>query len=111
MKLNCEDYDQLSVMSLAGELTVESVEPFQKLAKERVQKSTRDFVLDVAGMEFIDSKGLEALLWLQEAVGENLGQVRLAAVQDSVRKILEMTRLAARFDAHPDVDSAIRSLR
>jgi anti-sigma B factor antagonist len=111
LKLSCEDYDQLSVMALNGELTAETVDPFQKLAKERIEKSTRDFVLDVTGMEFIDSRGLEALLWLQETVGENLGQVRLAAVQDNVRKILEMTRLAARFDAHPDVDSAIRSLR
>lgn len=111
MKLACEDYDQLSVMSLSGELTTESTEPFQSTAKERIARNTRDFVLDLAGVEFIDSKGLEAMLWLQETVGENLGQVRLAAVQDTVKKILEMTRLAARFDTHPDVDSAIRSLR
>lgn len=111
MKLSCEDYGQLSVLTLAGELTIESVEPLEKLAKEKITKQTRDFVLDVTGLEFIDSRGLEAVLWMQEAVGENLGQVRLAAVHDNVRKILEMTRLAARFDAHPDVDSAIRSLR
>lgn len=111
MKLSCENYDQLTVMTLAGDLTCDHVEAFTRAAKERIEKDGRDFVLDVERMEFIDSRGLETLLWLQETVGENLGQVRLAGVQDNVRKILEMTRLAARFDAHPDVDTAIRSLR
>lgn len=111
MKLTCEDYDQLAVVSLKGDLSGEQVDALRKTAGDRLNAQTRDFVLDCAAVEFIDSKGLEALLWLQERCGEKLGQIRLAAAADNVRKILEITRLLARFDIHDDVDSAIKSLR
>jgi stage II sporulation protein AA (anti-sigma F factor antagonist) len=111
MKLSHEDYDQLTVMSVKGDLTSERTEEFRKAITDRLEAKIRDFVLDLKGMEFVDSKGLESLLWAQEQCGERLGQVRLAAATDSVAKILEITRLAPRFDCHPDVDSAIKSLR
>jgi anti-anti-sigma factor len=112
MKWSTEDYDQMSVFTLKGEFTAEHTDEFRKVAADKMQqRHTRDFVLELKEMEFIDSKGLEALLWLQEQAAENLGQVRLAALTDNVAKIMEITRLAARFDTHRDVDAAIKSLR
>ena len=111
MKIQHENYDQLTVLTLDGDFVADQVERFQKVADERIAEDIRDFVVDVAKMEFIDSRGLESLLWLQEVSGERLGQVRLANTQENVAKILEITRLASRIDSHPDVDSAIKSLR
>ncbi len=111
MKLSHEDRDLLTVLTVRGDLGEEQAEEFRRVAATRLAGQTRDFVLDIAEMGFIDSKGLEALLWLQEKSGERLGQVRLAAAGDSVRKILEITRLAPRFECHLDVESAIQSLR
>jgi anti-sigma B factor antagonist len=111
VKLSHEDYDQLTVMTLKGDLTVEHADALRRAAQARLEAQIRDFVLDVTGMEFVDSKGLETLLWLQEQCGERLGQIRLASPTDNVAKILEITRLAPRFDCHTDVESAIKSLR
>lgn len=111
MKITHEDYDQLSVVTLRGDLAAELADELRKLAIDRMSHNVRDFVLDASGMEFVDSQGLEALLWLQDQASEKLGQVRIAALSENVRKILEITRLATRFDCHPDVDSAVKSLR
>lgn len=111
MKLDCEDYEQLSVMTVKGSLVGDDADSFRGLAKRRIEAKTRDFVLDLSHVEFIDSKGLEAMLWLQDSCAEQLGQVRLAGCQEQVGKILQITRLAARFDCHADVDAAIKSLR
>lgn len=111
MKLSHQDYDQLTVLTLRGDLVTDQTENLQKLAKQRMEANIRDFVLDMAGVEFVDSKGLETLVRLQEQCGEHLGQVRLASTTPNVEKILEITRLAARFDRHADVESAIKSLR
>ncbi|MBI1335674.1 MAG: anti-sigma factor antagonist [Phycisphaera sp.] len=111
MKLTHEDHNQVSVLNLQGDLTHESTDHLRKLVVQMMDNNTRDFVLDVNEMEFIDSAGLEAIIWLQERCGEQLGQVRLANVQDNVNTILEITRLASRFDKHPSVESAIKSLR
>lgn len=111
MKIAHEDYDQLSVLTIRGDLTLDHTEALKSAAMERLARQTRDFVLDITAMDFIDSKGLEMLLWLQEQAGERLGQIRLAGKSDNVAKILEMTRLANRFDSHPDLEAAIKSLR
>ena len=111
MKLTHENYDQLTVMVLHGEMTADQIDAFRKLAMERLEAQVRDFVLEISGVEFIDSKGLETVLWLQEQAGEKLGQVRFAAPTENVKKIFEMTRLAPRFDCHATVEAAIKSLR
>jgi anti-sigma B factor antagonist len=111
MKLSHEDYEHLTVLTLKGDLTADHTDAFRKAALERLSDNARDFVVDLSQTEFIDSRGLETLLWLQEACGEKLGQLRLAGAGGYVAKILEITRLAARFDRHEDIDAAIKSLR
>lgn len=111
MKIAHQDYDQLTVLSLKGELSAEASEALRRFVGERLAQKTRDFVVDCGDLEFIDSKGLEAMLWLQEQAGERLGQVRLAGATPTIEKILEMTRLSNRFDRHANVDAAIKSLR
>jgi anti-anti-sigma factor len=111
MKISHEDYDQLTVLTIQGDMTADQVDLFRRVVDERMNANIRDFVLDVQSMEFIDSKGLETLLWLQEETGDKLGQVRLAGTADNVSTILELTRLAARLDSHATVELAIKSLR
>ena len=111
MKISSETYEQVCVMALKGELTADQADQFRTAAIKRIDEHIRDFVLDVTEMDFVDSKGLETLLWLQERAGEQLGQVRLAGTTENVEKIMEITRLAPRFDRHLDVDAAIKSLR
>lgn len=111
MKLTHENYDEITVVGLSGDLSADELEPFKRLAEQRLADKARDFVLDVEELEFIDSKGLEMLLWLQEQADQRLGQVRLVAPNDNIRKILEITRLEHHFDSHTDLDSALKSLR
>ena len=111
MKLNHENYDQISVFTVSGDFTSDDIDLMRKTVDERLDENIKDIVLDISEMEFVDSKGLEALLWLQEHCGEQLGQVRLVGASDNVSKILEITRLASRFDSHNDVESAMKSLR
>jgi len=111
MKLKQETYDRVAVISIAGEASVDELEPLRRMLEQRIEQDTRDFVLELGETEFFDSKALELLLWLQEQADERLGQVRLAGPNETIRKILEVTRLEHQFDAHDDVESALKSLR
>ena len=110
MKITHEERDQLTVMSLRGDLVGEEANRFRRAAIERMDDDTRDFVVDLSEMERIDSQGLEALLWLQDRAAERLGQVRLAACSEPMQRILTMTRLAPRLEAHDTADAAAASL-
>ncbi|MCC6682723.1 MAG: STAS domain-containing protein [Phycisphaeraceae bacterium] len=111
MKVKFDDHERMSVLAIRGEITADDVDPLRKAVIERMDKKICDFVLDLGQTEFIDSKGLETLLWLQEESVTQLGQVRLAACQETVRKILAITRLSGRFTCCDDVEEAVRSLR
>ena len=111
MKLSAEDYDQITVLTIEGDVTADEIDQVRKAATDKMAHDVRDFVIDLTAVEFVDSTGLETLLWLQEQCGEKLGQVRLAGASETVHKIFDITRLASRFDCHDEVESALKSLR
>ncbi len=111
MKLSTRDQDQASVFHIKGDLTGDHCERLRAEAEQAFRRGVRDLVLDLQETGFIDSHGLESLLWLQDRGAESLGQVRLAAPSDDVRTILRVTRLASRVEAHDSVDDALKSLR
>ncbi len=111
MKLHHEDTGQMSVLSLKGDFTCDHIDLFHRTVEERIDAQVRDFVVDLSEVEFIDSKGLESLLSLQDSCADLLGQVRLAAVQSNVEQILRVTRLAPRFEQYATVPEAVNSLR
>ena len=111
MNIKCEDYDHVSVISIAGELTADTVEGFRAQVDSRLEKRVRFFVIDLEQATFIDSKGLETLLWVQAQCDDHLGQVRLCKPDETCRKILQITRLDGRFDVFADVAEAVKTMR
>jgi anti-sigma B factor antagonist len=69
-------------------------------------------VLDLAGIEFLDSSGIGLLVRLLNRARAAQGDLKLCRVPDRVREILRITKLAAVFDAHAaDVDAIDAFLR
>jgi anti-anti-sigma factor len=110
MKITCQHNEQYTVFTLRGELTAEEVDQFRRTVVEQMDERTHDFVLDMSQVQFIDSRGLETLIWLQDQCLERLGQVRLAACPENIQTILGITRLDARLEAHENTQDAIKSL-
>ena len=111
MNIRCEDYDHVSVLAITGEFTADQTDAFRKQIHERLERKVRFFVIDLAQTTFVDSKGLEALVWVQQQCDESLGQVRLCNLDETCRKILQVTRLDGRFDVFADVAEAVKTMR
>jgi anti-sigma B factor antagonist len=111
VKLSYEDHGEVSVLTVSGDLTSDQVDALRRACQERWQAGVRHLVLDLEYMTFVDSAGLEALLWIVDEGGERGGQFRLVRPDETIRKILEITRLEKRFDVHETIESAAKSLR
>ncbi len=111
MNIRCEDYDHVTVVGLSGEFNADAADTFRRSIEERLERKVRFFVIDLEQITFIDSKGLEALVWVQEKCDEHLGQVRLCKPDDVCKKILQVTRLDGRFDVFADVTEAVKTMR
>lgn len=102
-------YDSVAVLTSKEDLSRDSIDQFRNAASRCMDEGYFSLVVDFSAVGSIDSIGLETLLDLQDQCEERLGCVRLCALDETVQKILEITRLNRRFETFPDLDSAVRS--
>ena len=111
MKLSYEDHDTITVLTISGSLTADQTDAFRRACQERFEAGVRDVVLDMEYLTLLDSAGLELLLWLIDDVADRGGRLKLVRPDETVRKILQITRLDRRFDVHESIEAAARNLR
>jgi anti-anti-sigma factor len=112
MPLKCDEYNGVCVLSINGDLSGDAASAVRLFAEERItEKQVVDFVVDLGKTSFIDSDGLESILWLKRRADDRFGRVKIAAADDNCRKILEITRLAHRFECHSDLATALKTMR
>jgi anti-anti-sigma factor len=112
MPARCEEYNNIGVLNLSGDLAGNESELLRKLVEQQIDhRQIVDFVVDFEKAGFVDSEGLETLLWIKRKCEELFGQVKLANLDETCQKILEITRLEPRFECHPDLPTALKSMR
>jgi anti-sigma B factor antagonist len=114
MDLSTRESDGHGVVVLRGELDVaDAASVAAALAAVAVRERT--VIVDLAGLEFIDSSGVAALVLARVRARRAGGDLLLASPQDQVLRLLTVTRLAEVFSVHASVDesaaSAARSRR
>lgn len=110
MNVNIQDYSNVVVFKLDGVLTVEASESLQTNITHMVSSRRKAIVFDMSQIQFIDSQGLELLLWVRDYCRLSLVQFRLAGLDDNCQKILEITRLNQEFNCSGEVTEAVKSL-
>ena len=68
-------------------------------------------ILDLAGVAFVDSAGLGALLSLMRNLGERGGDFRVCSVAKPVQVLFELVRLNKILEIHATRDDALASLK
>jgi anti-anti-sigma factor len=112
MGIKCEEYSHVCVMEVQGDFMAETATLAKKSLEDQIdQHRIVDFVLDFAKSGFIDSDGLEALIWMKRRCEDLFGQIKLTNLDENCRKILEITRLEHRFECHSDLPTALKTMR
>ncbi|MHC4214270.1 MAG: STAS domain-containing protein [Planctomycetota bacterium] len=82
MRIETQDYNEVTVITLQGELDNDSMEMLKNEVTQTVSKSSSGIVLDMSSISFIDSQGLEQLLWTRDYCNENRCVMRTDASLD-----------------------------
>ena len=109
MKIKTQDYNEVTVVELQGDLDSDSTELIRSTITDLISRSRTGVVLDMSGTGFIDSQGLEQLLWTRDYCDENNCQLRLAGLEENCEKILEITRLDKEFERYVELAEAVKS--
>lgn len=91
------------VLRVSGEVDLNTAGELQSAGEQAIQMyERRRLVVDLAGVGFMDSTGLGALVSLRNLIGEQGGTIALANVPAEVAKLLKITALD---QALPSIDS------
>ncbi|AEN12486.1 MULTISPECIES: STAS domain-containing protein [unclassified Streptomyces] len=102
--------DSLAVVTVSGELDVDTAPELRTKATELIGQGCPHVVLDMAPVEFCDSSGLNALIAIVQHAHERGGSLSVAAAPDQLTRLLDMTGVGDLMPVHAHVDEAVAHL-
>ena len=103
--------DTAVVIRVDGEIHATTAPEFSERIHGAIDGGKTGVVLDLTGVEFIDSTGLSVLLNSLRRVTRARGAMVLACANPTVLRLFEITKLDSTFEILPNCDDAVARLR
>ncbi len=97
----------LAVVDVQGDVDLSRSGEFQQSLLAVLDKKPERIVVNLAGVQYMDSSGVAGLVKLMGKARQQQVSFCLAALADRVRGIFEITRLDTIFEIHPTVEEAL----
>lgn len=110
MKATTRQVDSITVIDLSGRITLgEGCTQLRQLIRDLLGKGTKNILVNLADVTYIDSSGIGELVSAFTAVSNQGGQLKLLNLTKKVHDLLQITKLYTVFDVHDDEAKAISS--
>ena len=112
MKLNQFEKGNVTVIGLEGKLMggPDAVQLHETL-HGLVEKNVKNIVLDLKGVDWINSSGLGILISGLTTVRNSGGDLCLAQTGDKIKNILNITKLSSVFNSFDELAEAVESFK
>jgi anti-anti-sigma factor len=100
----------VSVVAPTGRLDVAGAPALKDAISEVVKNGPPRVVIDMEGVSFVDSTGLGSVIAALKQIRNTQGELRLAAPNQQVRVVLELTTLDRVFPYYATVEDALAGL-
>lgn len=96
-----------TVIDVAGEIDVYTAPSLRERLNELVASGYYDLVVDMEGVEFLDSTGLGVLVGGLKRARSHEGNLRLVCAQEKILKVFRITGLTKVFPIHATLEEAL----
>ena len=97
----------VTVLAPVGRLDVVGAPALKEAVTEAVKDGQPRLIIDLEGVSFVDSSGLGSVVAALKQVRSSKGDLRLAAPNQQVRVVLELTALDRVFPYYATVEEAL----
>lgn len=104
--LDLSEHGRWSVLAVTGEVDVATAPRLREQLVELVGSGKNHIVVDLEGVEFLDSTGLGVLVGALKRVRTSDGDLALVCTEPRILKVFEITGLTKVFTIHRSVDEA-----
>lgn len=109
LRVDVQRQPDVVVVTVSGSATMETSAELNERLVETVQDPIPLLVIDLAGLDFVCSEGLGAIVNAHLKCVRQGGRVRLAGPTEPIRELLDLTRLSKLFSIFPTVNEAIQA--
>ncbi|MBD8870912.1 STAS domain-containing protein [Nocardioides donggukensis] len=106
LTLVTRDADGVTIVAVEGEIDVYTAPKLRDKISDLVGAGVYDLIIDMSGVEFLDSTGLGVLVGGLKKVRAHNGSLQLICNQDRLLKIFRITGLAKVFTIHDSPEAA-----
>jgi len=100
----------VALLTIEGRLNAVTAGDLKEKMKTLVARKTVHLILDLHGVDFIDSSGLAALVSGLKSTREVGGSLKLVGLNENTMKVFKLTRLNRVFTFYDQLDQAISDL-
>lgn len=111
MEIKKSSNEFASIIVLSGRFDAHEVVPVKEWAAEQLAGGAKNLVVNLSGVNFIDSTALSILVQALKNSREKGSALRLCAFQQPVKVIFELTRLDKAFDIYPNEEEALAACK
>jgi anti-sigma B factor antagonist len=108
LRTDVSSLDGWTVVTIYGELDVASAPALRERLIGLVNEGSAHLVLDLEGLDFLDSTGLGVIISALKRARTNDGDLRLVCTQSRIRRLFEITALDKAFPLHASLEEAIK---
>ena len=105
--LDVTEHNGHTVLAVQGEVDVYTAPRLRERLVELVTEGKRKIVVDLEGVDFLDSTGLGTIISALKRVRTHGGDMRLVCTQPRIRRLFEITGLDKAVPLHASLDDAV----
>ncbi len=110
MKMEETILKDISSINLKGRFDANTSDAVESFIRERIEKGRSRFVLNMENVSFISSAGLRVVIIIaRELRNEHQGDLHIAVLQPSVKRVFEISGLNNIFKIFDDEPTAIQA--
>ncbi|HEX7494524.1 MAG TPA: STAS domain-containing protein [Bacteroidales bacterium] len=110
--LNFEKRDKIDIISFSvNKINALIIDEIREGIIKLFDVSNSKVIIDLKGVEYVDSSGFSCFLSVMKAARNNYGVLKFANPEPGVSELFETLHLHTVFQIYNDIDSCIRSFR
>jgi anti-sigma B factor antagonist len=102
-----DSHPPFTVLAVKGEVDVYTAPRLREKLVELVSQGHQQLVIDLEGVDFLDSTGLGVLVGGLKRLRSHDGDLSLVCTQHRILKVFEITGLTKVFSIHETVEAAV----
>lgn len=111
LDIRVDQREGLAVVALNGSCTMDVSTQIQQRLVDLVSDKLPALVIDMSGLDFIDSTGLGGIVAAHLRARRHRGVIRLVNPKPAIREILDVTRLIQLFPVDPSIEQAVAAIK